>query len=350
MLALPDSKGSDMAQKPRGKHARSSEDMSNNRFENTSSIKEVSPSQMLSESDAAPYQRQGYAKANKQRKQSKKWWVIFIIALVVFIGSLIAIGAIVYQYWAQQQAYRDLESHAQVSDAENIALSDLTVDWEGLRAINPDIVAWVYIPNTPVNYPVVQGKDNEEYLHRAFDGSTGFLASAGTIFLDANNSPDFTDQNNAMYGHHMVDQSMFSVLASWENSDNFNANRTIYVLTPAGNYRLKTFAVVQTTGSDAIVQTTFNTQVDFVNYIQDKLDRSMPVQEGDVLTAFDVRQSFLFSTCEYNREDGRAVVFASVEETTVPNNPYVDQTEDGGTTGITQEESDTIAQQYKEAA
>ncbi len=79
------------------------------------------------------------------------------------------------QYWSQQNAYSNLEQYAEVdaSDNANLALPDLKVDWDGLRAINPDIVAWIYVPDTPINYPVVKGHDNEEYLHKAFDGSTG---------------------------------------------------------------------------------------------------------------------------------------------------------------------------------
>jgi sortase B len=103
--------------------------------------------------------------------------VVFIVSIVVFVGALAALGAIGYQYWAQQNAYSGLEEYAEVDDNSNLALSDLKVDWDGLRAINPDIVAWVYVPGTPINYPVVQGSDNQEYLHKAFDGSTGWLAS-----------------------------------------------------------------------------------------------------------------------------------------------------------------------------
>lgn len=96
---------------------------------------------------------------------------------------------------------------------------------------------------------MVQGSDNQEYLHKAFDGSTGWLASAGTIFLDASNASDLSDQNNALYGHHMNDGSMFASLADFEDQGTFDSHRDIYVLTPQGNYRLKTFALVKTTAA-----------------------------------------------------------------------------------------------------
>ena len=296
------------------------------------------------------YSRNHYgSQAHSSRSRKNPWRVVFVVSIIVLIAALIGLGAIAFQYISQQRAYDDLEQYASISDAENVSLADLTVDWDALRAVNPDIVAWIYIPDSPVNYPVVQGQDNQEYLHKAFDGSTGWLASAGTIFLDSNNTSDFSDRNSALYGHHMNDGSMFASLSDWQNNDEFNSHRDIYLLTPQGNYRLKTFAMVKTTGTDALVQTTFSSEESYRSYIQDKLDRSVVTQEGDVLGASDITQSMLFSTCEYSQADGRAVLFAAVVETTVANDLYVESTTQG-TTGITSDESVLNDSQYKEAA
>lgn len=294
--------------------------------------------------------RLNYSKNSGSRRSRKNpWRVVFVVSLVVLIAALIGLGAIAFQYISQQRAYDDLEQYASLSDSENMTLADLTVDWDALRAVNPDIVAWIYVPDSPINYPVVQGDDNEEYLHKAFDGSTGWLASAGTIFLDSTNSSDFSDRNSALYGHHMNDGSMFASLSDWQNNDEFNAHHDIYVLTPQGNYRLKTFALVKTTGDDALVQTTFSSDESYQSYIQDKLDRSVTTQQGEVLSAADIRQSMLFSTCEYSQADGRAVLFAAVVETTVANDPYIASSAQG-TTGISANESQELDSQYKEAA
>lgn len=296
------------------------------------------------------YSRNHYgSQAHSSSSRKNPWRVVFVVSIIVLIAALIGLGAIAFQYISQQRAYDDLEQYASISDAENVSLADLTVDWDALRAVNPDIVAWIYIPDSPVNYPVVQGQDNQEYLHKAFDGSTGWLASAGTIFLDSNNASDFSDRNSALYGHHMNDGSMFASLSDWQNNDEFNSHRDIYLLTPQGNYRLKTFAMVKTTGTDALVQTTFSSEESYRSYIQDKLDRSVVTQEGDVLGASDITQSMLFSTCEYSQTDGRAVLFAAVVETTVANDLYVESTTQG-TTGITSDESVLNDSQYKEAA
>lgn len=300
--------------------------------------------------DAAQYRRDAYGSAARPPRRGRgAWRVAFVVSVVVLVVALAALGAIGYQYWSQQRAYDDLEQYAAVQEQENLALSDLTVDWDSLRAINPDIVAWVYMPGTSINYPVVQGQDNEEYLHQAFDGSTGWLASAGTIFLDAANSSDLADRNNALYGHHMNDGSMFAPIADLADQAEFDAHRDLYVLTPAGNYRLKTFALVNTVGTDAIVQTAFATDADWRAYVQDKLDRSVATQTGDVLSASDIEQTFLLSTCEYSQNDGRAVLFAAVVETTVANDPYLSSSGEG-TTGLAADQDAEMDRSYKEAA
>lgn len=286
---------------------------------------------------------------NAPKERKNPWRIVFVVSLTVFVAALVGLGAIAFQYISQQRAYDDLEQYAAISDSENMALSDLAVDWDALRAINPDIVGWIYIPNSPINYPVVQGENNDEYLHQAFDGSTGWLASAGTIFLDSANAANFSDRNSAVYGHHMNDGSMFAALSDWQNNDEFNAHRDIYLLTPQGNYRLKSFALIKTTGDDALVQTAFANDESYQSYIQDKLDRSVVTQEGDVLSAADIKQSILFSTCEYSQNDGRAVLFAAVVETTVVNDPYVVGTTEG-TTGLSANETIEMDAQYNNAA
>lgn len=74
-----------------------------------------------------------------------------------------------------------------------------TVDFAALTEINPDIVAWIYIEGTEINYPVVQGIDNQYYLKHLFNGKWN---SSGCIFLDSRNTPDFSDRRSIIYGHH----------------------------------------------------------------------------------------------------------------------------------------------------
>ena len=103
------------------------------------------------------------------------------------------------------------------------------IDFDGLRAINRDIVAWIQIPGIGVDYPVVQGKDNNHYLHYTFDGKAN---KAGSIFLDYRNRSDFTDSKVILYGHNMKDGSMFSNLKKYQDVSFRKEQRRVLIYLP----------------------------------------------------------------------------------------------------------------------
>lgn len=258
---------------------------------------------------------------DSEKKKKGPWGVIFWIALLLFIVSAGALAYIGFGYFSAQNMYKDVAEEVFVppSDPAATSLADFVVDWDSLRAKNPDTVAWVYIPGTVVNYPVVQTGDNEKYLTTNFLGEESY-PSVGSVFLSAENSPDFSNANNILNGHHMRDGSMFATIDTLRDSTEFNAHRTVYVLTPAGNYRLTSFALVIASGSERLAQVHFADDAEFESYIQDKIDRSVVEPDPAILPLADMEKIFTFVTCEYTIDDGRAVMFASVVESTVDQN------------------------------
>ncbi len=113
------------------------------------------------------------------------------------------------------------------------------VDFEALGEINPDGVGWIVIPDTGIDYPIVQGEDNEAYLRKLFKGEEN---SAGCIFIDCGNSPDFSDKNNVVYGHHLKNGEMFSPLLNYKQQDYFDAHPTGWLVTPGGAYLIRFFS------------------------------------------------------------------------------------------------------------
>ena len=85
----------------------------------------------------------------------------------------------------------------------------LDIGLEKLQRENPDVVAWIVIPDTPISYPVLQGTDNAFYLKHNWKKERN---SGGSIFMECKNNPDFTDFNTLVYGHRMRDSSMFNAL------------------------------------------------------------------------------------------------------------------------------------------
>ena len=90
-------------------------------------------------------------------------------------------------------------------EPEPTSLPDLQVDFKSLRAVNPEIVAWLSIDGTNIDYPVAQHSDNDYYLHHLF---TGEWNSSGCLFMDCHNQSDYSGRHTIIYGHHMDNGSM----------------------------------------------------------------------------------------------------------------------------------------------
>lgn len=128
-------------------------------------------------------------------------------------------------------------------------LADMPIDFETWQAYNPEVYAWIYIPNTSVNYPIFQSASDDDnyYLDRNVDGSTGY---PGSIHSEKINSKDFSDHHTVLYGHNMragfkfksLDATMFRTLHKFEDSQFFNENRYFYIYTPSEVLTYEIFA------------------------------------------------------------------------------------------------------------
>lgn len=115
--------------------------------------------------------------------------------------------------------------------ADGFTIPELDIDFEALREeVNPDIYSWILIPDTPINYPIVQHPDdNTHYIKYNLDGSKGY---PGCIFTENYNSRDWNDVNTIVYGHNMRNGSMFSKLNSFADEDFFEEHPYIYIYSP----------------------------------------------------------------------------------------------------------------------
>lgn len=179
-----------------------------------------------------------------------KWLyrIVCAILVVVMLVSAYQIWDIVTEYKVGEDAYEEMEqfidipSQVPTTDPEGEDESDIefpVVDFESLKQINEDVVAWLYIPNTHVNYPVVQGSDNSYYLNHLF---TKVWNSAGSIFVDYRNEADFSDPHTLIYGHQMNNRTMFNDLKLYEDQSFYDQQPVGYLLTPEGTYLIEFFS------------------------------------------------------------------------------------------------------------
>ena len=151
--------------------------------------------------------------ANRNRK-SRIAVVLLTIAVLFSLGTMGYSG--LQLYTADLDSRKSKIIYESLDEVKEETSFGLVYDFDELAKINPDVVAWIKLDDSTINYPVVHGNDNQYYLEHLFDGTANHH---GTVFVDAYNSPDFTDQNTAMYAHHMNDGTMFADLEKYKDPD-----------------------------------------------------------------------------------------------------------------------------------
>lgn len=116
------------------------------------------------------------------------------------------------------------------------------VDLQALRYVNQDVLGWIYIPETPISYPVMMADSRDEYLHTTWDGKYNY---AGSIYLEYKNMRDFSDYNTILYGHRMKNDTMFGSLSYYEEQSYRDAHPYIYIASADGIRRYEVFAAYQ---------------------------------------------------------------------------------------------------------
>ena len=253
-----------------------------------------------------------------------------ILLCAVFLGIAGYFGFRLFAQWNEyrigQKAYDELTQYVHIDDlpAAEALLPDKipddaspeetvpqvtepqtewpVVDFTALQQINPDIVAWIYIEGTDINYPVVQGPDNSYYLNRLFDGS---FNGAGSIFMDYRNQGDLTDRHTVFYGHHMNNGSMFAQITKYKDQAFYDAHPTCLIMTPGGNYKLEFFAGYVTDMNAQAWKLQFASDEEYEQWLSDAVARSNFVSTAEPSPQDRV---VTFSTCTYEYNDARYVL------------------------------------------
>lgn len=180
-------------------------------------------------------------------------------------------------------------------------------DLAALREINPDVVAWIRVPDTKIDYPVVQGEDNDYYLKHTWQGSQN---TVGTIFMDCNSSPALTDYNTLIYGHNMRSGSMFASLRNYSQQSYFDAHPYVYLLVDNGAFRFEVFSAYKAELDASAYGQSFRQRETREIFLQDAAEKSA-IETG--ITPGIRDRILTLSTCSGSGYDTRWVVQARLE-------------------------------------
>lgn len=249
--------------------------------------------------------------------------IVMLAALAVFLYSGYTLYGFYKEYKKSSDEYDNLEnSYAvdQEQESENIdnledddALQSISgqevrtvledgeektlpvlknpIDFTQLLSVNSDIVGWLRIRALDISYPVVQGKDNDYYLHRTFEKTDNF---AGCLFVNSYNMGDFTDQNTIIYGHNMKNGSMFGKLKNFSDPEVFKKSRYFWIFTPDFIYQYRIFSASVVDKTGLTYQISF-TDDEFDQFISRAYSNSVVDNQGVTVTKED--RIVTLSTC-----------------------------------------------------
>lgn len=201
-----------------------------------------------------------------------------------------------------------------------VETAPIYVDFEKLKEQNEDIVGWIYCEGTKINYPIVQGESNQDYLYRTH---TGERNSNGSIFLDFRNLDDFSDFNNIIYGHNMGNGAMFGTLKRFWDQTYYEEHPVMWILTPEKAFRVDLIAGM-VTPSDSETYELFSYIEDLHERVKYALSKS--TFDAGEIDLEQINQIVTLSTCSYEYATARYVVIGNLVEVAYPEAPVPTET------------------------
>ena len=231
-----------------------------------------------------------------------------ILSIMAGILILLMLSYGVYSLWDTYKIYansfadEELLKFRPTDDGEdNPTLKDL-------KKLNPDVKAWIQVPKTNIDYPVVQGQDDMEYINKNVYGE---FELSGAIFLSCLNKDDFSDPYNLVYGHNMKNGGMFADVADFTNKEYFETHQKGKLYLTDATRKIWFFACMKVTAADAKIYHPDGyrkeTLKDLLDYIQ-----ANAVQYRDVNVA-DENSLIALSTCSEAETNGRVVLIGKLE-------------------------------------
>ncbi len=250
--------------------------------------------------------------------------VFLVIAVVVFIFSGYQFFRIYQEYKKGTDEYQEVseavrlvqpveESSPKVPEKEKKE-TFLSIDFGALKEKNPDLIAWIYMESCNISYPVVQGKDNETYLHRTFEGEYN---GCGCIFSDYQSRGDFTDYNTFLYGHNMKNGAMFGGLKKLlREKDLYDEDPYFYVYTEDYIYKyiICSYYVTQ---PDSDSYRSITDEDDFDRYL--KMVKARTVHNCSLDELETSRRMVTLSTCSGTGENKKRFLVHGLELERLPN-------------------------------
>ena len=250
--------------------------------------------------------KQNKNKKKLSNKSIRKILLIFLLLILIFMAVIgLKILQSMNEYNTGNNAYEEIQNIAVNNDYEDISER---IDFDALKEINPDVVGWITLNGTVIDYPVVKGEDNEYYLHHLY---TGEWNSLGSLFVDFRNRDLFQDQVSVIYGHSMLNGSMFFILERYERQSFYEEHKEFIFETPDKTYILEPIAGKTVDAKIPFLQFNFVTEEEYEAYINEFIRTSTFRSESEFNKT---DRTVMMIKCSDDCEDARYVLVCKVTE------------------------------------
>lgn len=200
-----------------------------------------------------------------------------------------------------------------VEETTGSAYEGCPVDFDGMWKVNQDVYAWITVPGTVIDYPILQhATDNTYYLNYNIDGSYGY---PGCIYTENMNSKEFTDNNTVIYGHNMKNGTMFAGLHKFEDANFFNEHDQVIIYTPEKELDYTIFAAYIYDDRHLLYSFNFADEQVYANYLTDIQNmRSMNANIREDITVTAEDKIITLVTCMANQPSKRLLVQAVLNQ------------------------------------
>lgn len=237
--------------------------------------------------------------------------LITIVCLSVFVYASYGLFDAFMDYYQNRKMLNNIQdTFYKVDSTEKSQEGKIRSGFDELLKQNEDVVGWITIDGTQIDYPVLHSEDNIEYLTQNYNGKE---SRAGSIFLDYRNDILSNDRNTVIYGHRMKDGSMFQHLTKFLEEDFFNAHRTFEYDTLYESYEAEVFSIYNTLTDFNYIQTDFESEEQYEQLIKNMQEKSRFNTKVELSPDDKI---ITLSTCDYelDQNEGRLVLHAKLVE------------------------------------
>ena len=220
--------------------------------------------------------------------------ILMCVLAIVFCVSAFHFGKAFLEYRKGDQIYEnamefvvEADTPVEVKDETTMKRTYTEIDFAGMRAVNEDVIGWIQILDSPVDYPLLDADDNKYYLNHTYDRQ---WSSYGSIFLEPRNNPDLSERHLVIYGHNMVNESMFGSLLEYKNQEYADSHPEITVCMTDRDLTYRVFSAYTAHVDSAAYRMSFSDDASFMEMAEQMKANSviaadvMPTAEDQVLT------------------------------------------------------------------